>query len=114
MADLPSKHKQHVDGKSWVPLLKSKKIDRGPLFWHYPHYGNQGGSPGSAVRNGDWKLIVWYEDNRRELYHLKDDIGEQHNVIDENPEVANRLYTELQAWLREMDAKMPSPNPNAK
>jgi len=114
MADLPSKHKQHVDGKSWVPLLKSKKIDRGPLFWHYPYYGNQGGSPGSAVRNGDWKLIVWYEDNRRELYHLKDDIGEQHNVIDENPEVANRLYTELQAWLREMDAKMPSPNPNAK
>jgi hypothetical protein len=48
------------------------------------------------------------------LYHLKDDIGEQHNVIDENPEVANRLYTELQAWLRETDAKMPSPNPNAK
>lgn len=113
MAGLPPRPTQHVDGKSWVPLLKGKDMDRGPLFWHYPHYGNQGGSPGSAVRDGDWKLIVWYEDHRRELYNLKEDIGEAHNVIDTYPAVAEKLYAELEAWLKETDAKMPSPNPNA-
>ena len=51
-----------------------------PLFWHYPHYGNQGGAPGGAVRDGDWKLIEWYEDGRLELYNLEDDLGEQHNL----------------------------------
>lgn len=110
MADLPLKPKQHVDGKSWVPLLKGKKMDRGPLFWHYPHYGNQGGSPGSSVRDGDWKLIVWYEGNRRELYNLKEDIGEQYNIIEEHPDVAEKLYTELKEWLIDTDAKMPLPN----
>jgi arylsulfatase A-like enzyme len=112
IADLPPKPRQHMDGKSWVPLLKDNTMDRGPLFWHYPHYSNQGGSPGSAVRDGDWKLIVWYEDHRRELYNLKHDIGEQDNLLDKNPEIANNLYAKLQAWLKEVNAKMPSPNPN--
>jgi arylsulfatase A-like enzyme len=110
MADLPQKPKQHVDGKSWVPLLEGKKMDRGPLFWHYPHYGNQGGSPGSSVRDGDWKLIIWYEGNRRELFNLKEDIGEQHNIIEEHPDIAGKLYDELKEWLANTDAKMPSPN----
>jgi len=115
IADLPAKPRQHIDGKSWVPLLKGdEKIDRGPLFWHYPHYGNQGGSPGSAIRDGDWKLIIWYEDNRQELYNLKDDIGEHKNLITKNPEIADKLYGKLQAWLKEVKAKMPSPNPNTK
>ena len=104
---------QHVDGKSWLPLLKGKAMNRGPIFWHYPHYGNQGGSPGSAIRDGNWKLIIWYENNRRELYNLKDDIAEQHNLINQYPDIAQRLDKELQAWLEEMNAKMPSPNPNA-
>lgn len=113
MAGLPARPAQHVDGKSWVPLLKGKDMDRGPLFWHYPHYGNQGGSPGSAVRDGDWKLIVWYEDDRRALYNLKEDISEAHNVIEAYPETAEKLYAELGVWLKETDARMPSPNPNA-
>lgn len=45
MANLPLGPKQHLDGKRWLPLLKGKAMDRGPIFWHYPHYGNQGGSP---------------------------------------------------------------------
>ncbi|MHC4546939.1 MAG: sulfatase-like hydrolase/transferase, partial [Planctomycetota bacterium] len=70
MADLPLKPKQHVDGVSLVPLLKGKeKLERNAIFWHYPHYGNQGGSPGGAVRAGDYKLIEFYEDNRAELYN---------------------------------------------
>ena len=113
MANLPGRPQQHLDGRSWTRLLEGKTMDRGPLFWHYPHYGNQGGAPGSAIRHGDWKLIVWYEDDQRELFNLKDDIGEQHNIIDEYPEVAKKLDDELKAWLKIMDAKMPSPNPNA-
>jgi arylsulfatase A-like enzyme len=113
MAGLPARPEQHVDGLSWVPLLKGHKTNPRPLFWHYPHYGNQGGSPGSAVRDGDWKLIVWYEDNRCELYNLRKDIGEQYNVLNEHPEIAQRLAAELQTWLKETDAKLPSPNPNA-
>lgn len=110
IADLPARPRQHIDGKSWVPLLKGGEMERGPLFWHYPHYSNQGGSPGAAIRDGDWKLIVWYEDNRRELYHLKEDIGEQHNLVETNPQMADRLSAKLQAWLKETNAKMPTPN----
>ena len=114
IAGLSPKPKQHVDGRSWVPLLKGKRMERGPIYWHYPHYSNQGGSPGSAVRDGDWKLIVWYEDNRRELYNLKDDIAEQHNVINKYPEISDKLYSNLQAWLKEVDGKMPTLNPAAR
>ena len=40
------------------------------------HYGNQGGTPGASVRDGDWKLIRFFEDGHEELYNLKEDIGE--------------------------------------
>jgi len=114
MAGLQVKADNHIDGKSWVPLLKGKKMQRGPIYWHYPHYGDQGSSPASAVRDGDWKLILWYEGNRRELFNLKDDIGEQNNLVDKEPEIAEKLYNELQVWLKKMDAKIPVPNPNVK
>ncbi len=68
---------QPVDGVNLLPVLEGKTdFVRGPVFWHYPHYGNQGGTPGSAVRDGDWKLIEFFEDGRLELYNLPDDIGE--------------------------------------
>ena len=105
---------QHIDGVSWVPLLKGQKLDRGPIYWHYPHYSNQGGGPASAIRDGDWKLIKWYEDDRLELYNLKEDIGETNNRADNKPELAEKLLKQLNQWLKETDAKFPSPNPNAK
>ena len=114
MAGLPALPKQHVDGVSLVPALKGKKLDRGPIFWHYPHYGNQGGSPGSAVRLGDWKLIEWFEPGRGlELYNLKNDIGEQNNLAEKNPGKTLQLHTLLQNWRLEVGANMPSPNPMA-
>src|SRR3984885_3136320 len=67
---LPLRPGQHLDGQSLVPLLRGEPLAPRLLFWHYPHYGNQGGSPGGAIRAGDWKLIEWYEDNRRELFNL--------------------------------------------
>lgn len=106
---------QHVDGASFALTLSDRDLewDR-PLFWHYPHYGNQGGSPGSAVRLGDWKLIRFYEPGRAtELYNLADDIGEQNNLADENPEKLAELNALLDAYLEETDAKLPVPNPRA-
>ncbi len=114
MAGLPALPKQHMDGVSLIPVLKGKKMNRGPVFWHYPHYGNQGGSPGSAVRDGDWKLIEWLEEGRGlELFNLKNDIGERVNLANKNPEKAKELLTVLQNWRKGVGANMPSKNPTA-
>ncbi|MHC4475536.1 MAG: sulfatase [Planctomycetota bacterium] len=114
MAGLASKPEQHVDGVSMVPVLKGRQMDRGPIYWHYPHYGNQGGAPGSAIRQGRWKLIEWFEDGRLELYDLANDIGEKNNLADKHPDIVKRLHNKLIAWRKEVNAKYPSPNPNAK
>jgi len=111
LAGLPLRPQQHVDGVSLVPLLEGGKIAPRPLFWHYPHYGNQGGEPSSIVRQGDWKLIHYWEDNRNELYYLPDDVGEQHDLAAKEPERTGQLWAELQAWLKETGAKFPRPNP---
>ena len=111
MTGLPLRADQHCDGKSLVPLIKENRMTRGPIFWHYPHYGNQGGSPGAAVREGDWKLIEFFETNTLELYHLREDIGESRNLADLYPDKTNALFQKLRAFRRETDAKMPSANP---
>ncbi|MDB4766642.1 sulfatase [bacterium] len=119
---LPSMPDQHVDGRSLVPALtsngnqsSSEKLDAlkdRTLYWHYPHYGNQGGEPSSIIRKGDWKLISYYEDNSMELYNVVNDIGEQTNVATDNPEITAQLRTDLDNWLRETEAAMPMNNPN--
>ena len=88
-------------------------MERGqPLFWHYPHYGNQGGAPHGAIRDGDWKLIEWYEDGALELYHIPQDISEKTNLATANPERVAALRAKLVAWRKEVGALMPTPNPN--
>src|SRR5208283_2642604 len=111
LAGLPLRPQQHVDGVSLVPLLEGGQIPVRPLFWHYPHYGNQGGEPSSIIRKGDWKLIHYWEDNRNELYHLIQDLGEEHDLAAAEGTCASQLWIELQAWLRETGAKVPQPNP---
>ena len=113
MAGLSPLSKQHTGGVSILPLLEQKSIKKRALFWHYPHYGNQGGSPASAVRDGDWKLIHWYEQDRYELFNLKDDIGEQHNLIDAETKKAKKLKMELAKWLKQQNAYFPTKNPKA-
>lgn len=104
---------QHRDGISLVPLLKGGKLERkASLFWHYPHYGNQGGAPFGAIRDGDWKLIEWYEDGRLELYDLRDDPGEAKNLAAREPARANELKAKLGAWRKSVNAVMPTPNPD--
>lgn len=112
LAGLPLNPRQHCDGISLVPLLKGDRMARGPLFWHYPHYGNQGSAPCGAVRDGDWKLIEWYEDGSLEVFNLADDIGEKINLAAENPTKAQDLHAKLAAWRNEVNAIMPTPNPD--
>jgi arylsulfatase A-like enzyme len=96
-----------ADGVSFVPLLKQTAdypANRS-IYWHFPHtYGN---APYSVIRKGDWKLIHWYADGRLELYNLAADIGEQHNLAAEQPEVTRRLASDLASFLREVDAQAP-------
>lgn len=107
--EVPASHP--VDGVSLVPLLEGGTIAPRPLFWHYPHYGNQGGEPSSIIREGDWKLIHYWEDGRNELYDLATDIGEQHDLATREPERTARLWTELRTWLEQSGATLPQPNP---
>jgi len=104
---------QHCDGTSLMPLLKgAASFDRPPLFWHYPHYGNQGGSPGCSIRKGDYKLIEFFETHRLELYNLKDDEGEEHNLLEEMPDKARDLKQDLDTWKDSVNALIPEKNPN--
>jgi len=66
------------------------------------------------VRVGDYKLIEFYEDNRLELYNLKKDIGEKNNLADNMPGKAAELHKMLEAWRKDVDAQMPTPNPDYK
>ena len=104
---------QHQDGISILPLLKGKKVmyDR-CLFWHYPHYGNQGGTPGSSIRKGDYKLIEFFEDSHVELYDLRNDIEENNNLSSELPEKTKELKKLLGEWRKSIEAKIPQRNPN--
>ena len=112
MAGLDPIPEQHCDGVSIAPLLNGEpSIDREAIFWHYPHYGNQGGTPGSSVRCGDYKLIEFFEEGQIELYNLREDIGEENDLSQSEPETRARLHALLAEWRRSVEAKIPQPNP---
>jgi len=101
------------NGVSFMPLLRGGALKPRPLFWHYPHYSNQGGEPGSAIRESDWKLIEFHKDGRRELFNLREDISETRNLVEKEPAVAKRLAKRLDEWRKRSGAIMPKKNPNA-
>jgi arylsulfatase A-like enzyme len=101
---------QAVDGVSLLPLFKGQELKDRALFWHYPHYGNQGGSPSAAIRHGPWKLIHWMEDDRVELFNLSTDLSETTNLAEKEPQRMAQLRSELAAWQKEVDAKFPTKN----
>ena len=114
MAGLPPNPSQHLDGKSLVPLLKqTRALDRDTLYWHYPHYSNQGGFPGGAVRVGDYKLIERFEDGRVHLYNVQNDIGEREDLATTEPDRVNLMQKKLHDWYKEVDAKFLQPRPDA-
>ncbi|MEQ8765263.1 MAG: sulfatase [Planctomycetota bacterium] len=103
---LDAKPEQHLDGESLASVLKEEApLSRDTLYWHYPHYGNQGGTPGSAIRVGPYKLIELFEDGRLELYDLVQDLGERENLAELQPERVQAMKQKLDAWKKQVDAK---------
>lgn len=105
------KHDQH-DGISLLPVLKNPKspLKRKALFWHSPHYYTTT-SPVSAIREGNWKLLHFFEDDHLELYNLDSDLGEKNNLTDTYPDKAKNLYNTLKSWRKDINAQFPSYNP---
>ena len=108
LANLPLLVDEHKDGISLKPILSGKTIknDR-PMYWHYPHYGNQGGEPSSIIQQNGWKLIHYWEDNREELFKLPSTENDELNVIAKHPEIAKKLSNQLLVWLESVNAKYP-------
>lgn len=111
MVGLPQRPEQHMDGVSMMPLLREEGDTRDrAIFWHYPHYANQGGKPGGIIRKGEYKLIEFYEFGDIELYNLAEDIGEENNLARQRPEIVDSLLSELKKWREDVDADMMEPN----
>jgi arylsulfatase A-like enzyme len=102
---------QICDGVSLRPIFEGGDLEREAVFWHYPHYGNQGGTPTGAVRAGDWKLIEFFEDEHVELYDLSADVREVSDCSERQPDVTADLLERLRNWRDDVDAAMPEPNP---
>jgi arylsulfatase A-like enzyme len=104
---------QTIDGHSFISLLKGSgnPSRKRTLIWNYPHvWGNSG--PGidlnCAIRKGDWKLIYYYKTGRKELYNIRKDISEEHDLAAEHPNLVRRLSRQLGKRLRAMKAQRPT------
>lgn len=97
------------DGQSLKSILGGSAATsrEHPMYWHYPHFSNQLGKPAAAIRSGDWKLILHYENQSVELYNLREDLSETNNLKESHPEKARKLYSQLLGWLQETQANLP-------
>lgn len=108
---------QPLDGVSMVECLLSggKKTPERDLFWHFPGYLGAGRdswrtTPVSVIRSGDWKMLEFLEDGKKELYNLRNDISQKTDMAKQNPQKVTELYTKLTNWRKEINAPMPKPN----
>ncbi|MBT6153343.1 MAG: sulfatase [Planctomycetaceae bacterium] len=107
MAGLPARPAQHADGLSFVPALTGKPFQGKAIYWHFPHYSNHGmQSPGGAIRQGDFKLLEYFENDSIQLFNLKKDPGEQHDIARSQPKTAAALLAKLHAWRKTVNARM--------
>ena len=101
------------DGRDISPVLHgAARLDRNYLCWHYPHYSPQGGTPTGAIREGEWKLIEFFEDGHLELYNLEQDPGEQYDFASIYPDRATDMHAKLVDWRKSVNAAMPTKNPD--
>ena len=104
-----------IDGKSLMPVMENNsQISRDDIFWHFPHYHGSLWKPGSAIRNNEWKLVHFYEENTKELYNLNDDFGEANNLADAYPEIVNKLSNKMDEIKIELNANKTTLNKNYK
>ena len=97
---------QHTDGFTLVPLLEGEPgLSRQEIFWHYPHYHGSAWTPGAALRQGEWKLIEFYETGKTELFNLEDDPGEENDLSEEYPERVTALKQKLHGLQKETGAR---------
>jgi uncharacterized sulfatase len=108
-----------IDGLSLLPVLtQAGSLNRAAIYWHYPHYHGSSIGPCGAVRAGDFKLIEWYDRSIHgaahslELYHLKDDLGEQNNLAAKLPAKAEQMRRMLELWRYDLGAQEMPPNPD--
>ena len=103
--DLP----QNLDGKSILSTVNnpSQAFDRGPIYFHFPHFSGQGGYPAGAARDGQWKLVEDYETGKTELFNLEADIAESIDLKFSEPEKAEELWQMLKNWQKSIGANMP-------
>lgn len=112
LAGMDRRPELHADGVDLMPLLQGEELKtQRSLYWHYPHYHGSTWTPGASIRQGDWKLIEFYEFDEVELYNLATDPGEQTNLADKQPAKTARLRSMLRDWQASMNAKMPQPIP---
>jgi arylsulfatase A-like enzyme len=110
LSGLPSMPEQHLDGVSLAPALLDQPFERGAIYWHFPHYSNHGmQSPGGAIRQGDFKLLEYFENGSVQLFNLKTDLGEQDDLSEKHPKKKKELLSLLRSWREELSAKMPQP-----
>ena len=98
------------DGHNLLPLLKGKeKLKNRAVYWHYPNFAfHRDNRLGSAIREGDHKLIHFYDTDSVELYNLKNDISEKNDLSGKMPQLASRLKNKLKVWLKDSGAVMPT------
>ncbi|WP_298239004.1 sulfatase [uncultured Algibacter sp.] len=102
-----------IDGINLKPFIEGAKADENrAIYWHYPHYGNQGGNPASAIRLGDYKLIHDLETGAFQLYNLKIDLGENNDIAVSEPEMTEKLKKMLLTWVSENYDRKLEENPN--
>ncbi|OAV44173.1 sulfatase [Lewinella sp. 4G2] len=90
------------DGLNLLPLLSGKDLPRRNLYWHFPHYSPQGGTPAAAVRSGDYKLYYDYEAAVDTYYNVAALPGENRMLA--GPPEGGDLLEALQEWKREVGA----------
>ncbi|MCY4189128.1 MAG: sulfatase [Bryobacterales bacterium] len=97
-----------IDGINLGPALRGGKLPERALVWHFPHYRHgPGHDPYSAIRQGDWKLIRFYDPAKTELYNLADDLGETNDLAGAMQARAKRLEALLDEHLQEAGARLP-------
>lgn len=111
LAQVAAPKEQVLDGVSLMPVLRNpaSKPVRDTLYWHLPHYHHS--TPASAMRQGDWKLIEFFEEGTLELYQLRDDLGESRNLAEKFPDRAKAMRVALKAWRKDVQAQLPQRNP---
>ena len=102
----------NIDGKDLNSLFLKKEFKRDYIFWHFPHYHGSLWKPGSAIRNNQWKLVKFYEENTEELYNLYDDFSESNNLAEVYPEIVNKLSKKMDEIKMELNANKTSVNNN--